>query len=385
MKKMISVIIPVYNIAQYLPRCIESVINQTYDKLQIILIDDGSTDGSDNICDQYANKDGRITVVHKKNGGLVSARKAGLQIASGEYIGFVDGDDYIERNMFQQLCDLIEETNADFVNTGFKKNDGNEIYGADTFKTYLINNENIAYFYKHNIFDLFSEDCIYPSIWSKLFKKEVIIKSYMNLPDEQSYGEDLLCLCKSVYYSKKIVTLNNAYYHYTLRENSLSHDKGISGLTAEYGLYDQLTKLFSEFGLLSELKNDIENRFVISASQWISSFFNINIPQYKFPFIEKINGRKIVIYGAGKVGQDYYSQICKYQDCHITALADKNSGNINFDYCNVVSIDDILKLDYDLIIIAVLNKSVSDSIKKNLISVGIDENKIYWCKPMRVS
>ncbi len=102
-EKLVSVIVAVYNIEEYLPRCVESIMHQTYRKLEIILVDDGSTDGSGDICDEYAGKDDRILVIHKKNGGLSDARNAGLERASGDYIGFVDGDDWIEEGMYRAM------------------------------------------------------------------------------------------------------------------------------------------------------------------------------------------------------------------------------------------------------------------------------------------
>ena len=113
---LISVIIPIYNVDAYLRRSIDSVIDQTYKNLEIILVDDGSTDDSAKICDEYSSYDERIRVIHKKNGGLVSARKAGIQLASGEYIAYVDGDDWIEDAMYQQLVEKIED--ADIIISG---------------------------------------------------------------------------------------------------------------------------------------------------------------------------------------------------------------------------------------------------------------------------
>lgn len=116
---MISVIVPVYNIEHYISECLESILNQTYTDLQIIIIDDGSTDGSGKICDEYAKKDKRIQVIHTDNYGPGHARKEGLQYARGEYVGFVDGDDRIQPQMYEELLREIEETGADFVHFGY--------------------------------------------------------------------------------------------------------------------------------------------------------------------------------------------------------------------------------------------------------------------------
>ncbi len=110
---LISVIVPVYNVERYLHRCLDSIISQTYRNLEIILVDDGSTDKSPKICDEYCAKDGRIKVIHKENSGAASARNAGLDIAKGDYIAFVDGDDFIDVSMYQQLCDSIQSNGTD--------------------------------------------------------------------------------------------------------------------------------------------------------------------------------------------------------------------------------------------------------------------------------
>ena len=112
MNSLISVIVPVYNVEDYLDRCIESIINQTYKNLEIILVDDGSTDSSGKKCDEYALRDGRIKVFHKENGGVSSARNMGLDIATGDYIGFVDSDDLLEHNMYEMLLNNAEKHNV---------------------------------------------------------------------------------------------------------------------------------------------------------------------------------------------------------------------------------------------------------------------------------
>ncbi|MDO4276034.1 MAG: glycosyltransferase family 2 protein [Eubacteriales bacterium] len=118
---MISVIVPVYNVAAYLDRCVESIINQMYADLEIILVDDGSPDNCGEMCDEWAKKDGRIKIIHKKNGGLSDARNAGLDIATGQYIGFVDSDDWIEPDMYQDLLGAIEQENTELAVTGIKR------------------------------------------------------------------------------------------------------------------------------------------------------------------------------------------------------------------------------------------------------------------------
>ena len=121
MNKTISVIVPVYNVASYLPQCLESILNQDYEDLQVLLIDDGSTDDSGAICDRFAAQDSRIQVIHQENGGAASAKNAGLRAASGKYLSFVDSDDYLEPDVYGFLVKILEETQADAVQGAFQE------------------------------------------------------------------------------------------------------------------------------------------------------------------------------------------------------------------------------------------------------------------------
>lgn len=120
MDGVISVIVPVYNVASYLSQCLDSILSQDYEKLEVILIDDGSTDDSGAICDAYAAQDGRIRVIHQKNGGAAAAKNAGLRIASGEYLSFVDSDDYLERDVFGYMVEVLRKENADMAQFAFR-------------------------------------------------------------------------------------------------------------------------------------------------------------------------------------------------------------------------------------------------------------------------
>ena len=121
MNQTVSVIVPVYNVAQYLPQCVDSILSQDYADLEVLLIDDGSTDASGEICDQYAAQDSRVRVIHQKNGGAAAAKNAGLRAASGDYLTFVDSDDYLEPNAYGFLMKTLLETGADAVQGSFRE------------------------------------------------------------------------------------------------------------------------------------------------------------------------------------------------------------------------------------------------------------------------
>ena len=170
MKPLISVILPIYNVAQFLPRCIESVCSQTYDNLEIILVDDGSPDDCGDICDKYAEKDNRIVVVHKQNGGLSDARNKGAEIANGEYITFIDSDDYVTDTYVEYLYSLIEKYHTRMslcTHTVVFEKGNNIIYGngKDEVLTTEICLERMLY-----------DDVINTSAWAKLYETEMVRK-----------------------------------------------------------------------------------------------------------------------------------------------------------------------------------------------------------------
>ena len=165
---LVSIIVPVYNVEYYLERCVQSLINQTYENIEIILVDDESTDRSTDICRQLAAQDDRIRVIHKKNGGLSSARNAGIKASRGEYIGFVDSDDYVDHRMFEVLVNDIRMYDADISQCGCEIIWENRIeYRNGTGKLYLWNK-------KQSLIELFSASLIETSVWDKLYKREVL-------------------------------------------------------------------------------------------------------------------------------------------------------------------------------------------------------------------
>ena len=382
----ISVIIPVYNGETHLSRCIESVRMQTHKNLQIILIDDGSADNSLVICEQFAQLDPRIEVYHTENRGLVAARKYGLTLATGAYIGFTDADDYIDAEMFYELLQKIIETDADFVHSGYieeiddiQKN----VYDFDEAimnmgDTYCRNN-----ILKKYVLGRKDENYISSSIWSKLFKREFIKKCYSPLPNEQQYGEDLLCLCRCILEAHKIVLMKKAMYHYVIGENTLSHLEYDEYMIKEVRLWNYFINFLQEYNCYEFLKDSayyfLKNRMidVISAD----SAIKIPIPQFYYKDLDLIRHKKIVIFGAGKVGRDYYTQISKYQDCEIVAWIDSKWYEYQLDYAEVVNIEKVLSIQWDLVIIAVKDKVIGMEIMDLLVKMGVDIEKINWQEP----
>ncbi len=214
---LLSVVIPVYNVKEYLERCVESVCGQTYKNLDILLIDDGSTDGSGELCDELAQKDNRIRVIHKENAGVSSARNVGLEYAIGELIAFVDSDDWLDATMYESLYTLMWEHDADVACCNYRRVMGEEIadysdnrvrvyYGAEMLDTYITGHENCF---------------ITPTLWNRLYRREVF--EGMQFPPIKKY-EDYMVSVQIFARIKKGVLTNRAYYNYSMRTTSLSHE-----------------------------------------------------------------------------------------------------------------------------------------------------------------
>lgn len=383
---LISVIVPIYNVEVYLRKCIDSIIAQKHTNLQIILVDDGSKDDSAAICDEYRQKDGRIEVVHKENGGLVSARKKGLAMARGKYIGFVDGDDYIDADFYSSMLRDIKEYDVDFVHSAVVREYGTKRQVSAQFEkgVYHIEGKQIDFIKKY-MFDTNETFCMYNGLPFKLFKAELIVSCYSNVPDTQWMGEDMLATVRCLLNSKKIYMDTYARYHYVIRNNSLCHQQNLDNLSKQAILYDTLLKVFEEYSVRDQMQEIVDDFF---KTRFITLIANLsperNIHIYSFSGISRIRGKKVVIYCAGKVGQDYYAQLCRYRDIEVVAWADKNNKRYSFDYAKVLGKEDIVSIETDYLLIATLSDQAFVEIRQELIDIGIDESKIIWEKPQKI-
>lgn len=209
----ISIIVPVYKVEKYLSRCIDSILAQTYTNIEIILVDDGSPDNCDKICDEYAKKDNRIKVIHKNNGGLSDARNAGLEIASGDYIGFVDSDDYIKEDMYQKLLKACIDNNAQLSICGRYDVFENEIIPSFSFSGFKIWNS------KEAIENLLTWNNLDSSACDKLFNKQLFKK--LRFPVGK-YNEDIFVMTNILHEVNKIVHIGESMYYYCHRPNSIT-------------------------------------------------------------------------------------------------------------------------------------------------------------------
>lgn len=216
MNDKISVIIPVYNVAPYLEKCLDSVCGQTYPNLEIIVVDDGSTDLSGKICDEYALRDPRIVVIHKENGGLADARNVGLSVAGGAYIGFVDSDDWIEKDMYERLYRLCEENNLDLVTARFREERMDCTAAANHFtdEFVLLDRRSLL----QSCVAGNQKILITNSVWDRLYKKSIL--EGLSFPKGKCY-EDVCFTINAFLRVQKAGHLDSMVYHYRIREDSI--------------------------------------------------------------------------------------------------------------------------------------------------------------------
>jgi len=210
---LVSVIVPIFKVEQYLRRCIDSILNQTYPNLEVILVDDGSPDRCGQICDDYAGTDQRIKVIHKPNGGLSDARNAGIEIATGDFIGFVDSDDFIHPEMYQTLYELLVNNQADIAQCSFQRvvDDGFKDPGPDSGLKILKQTEALEYLFTYSRVD-------YIVAWNKLYRKQLF--NEIRYPKSKIH-EDEATTYKLFYLSEKIAITGKKFYYYFQSPNSI--------------------------------------------------------------------------------------------------------------------------------------------------------------------
>lgn len=266
---LISIVIPIYNSAQYLGQCIESVINQTYSSIEIILVDDGSTDDSAQLCDAFAAKDPKGTkVIHTANGGTVRARELGWKIANGSYIGFVDSDDLVDEDYVESLVRPIKEDHEiDIVAGGYSKESkaGSSVVGY--------RNDVGTIPAERAIGTLFDFDFVGWSAWGKLYSRKVL-ESISGWWSYESYGDDTELNWKALRAANKVCFIKDTKYHFRVNDQSLTHvgiSEGYVGYIARYE------------GILGELREGGAERYLGMAEHIFRASYGYLLQMMQIP------------------------------------------------------------------------------------------------------
>lgn len=260
---LISIIVPVYNVEKYLERCVDSVVGQTYKNIEIFLVDDGSTDNSGEMCDCFEKNDSRIKVLHKKNGGLSDARNAALDIFSGEYVTFIDSDDYVSPQYIEILYNALKNTDSDISIAG-------HIRGNDTNYNFKENKQCV------NTIKMTNEEClnnwhdkyinVETTAWGKLYKSGLFRDNNIRYPKGKIF-EDMYTTHIIVKHSQNVCIVDNEIYYYFNRNDSIIHTQSVEKLLMKYDALTQRLEWFSANGytdashrlLIKQVKHIIKN------------------------------------------------------------------------------------------------------------------------------
>ncbi len=268
MNDLISVIVPVYNVQKYLPRCIESILNQSYKDIELILVDDGSPDNSGDICDYYAKKDSRVVVIHKENGGASSARNAGLDVAKGKFINFVDSDDYIPNDSLENLINLQKENDADLV--------------CCTYERYLQNNKIVPVKFYDKFFNIEKVDYeginillsdLFRGPWAKLFKNSIIKVNNILFDEKIKIGEDTIFVYSYLNKSKNIRCSNLLVYKYIINNASAMRSRHENFYRYIIPVTQTKIKFFSFLNINETIKKGLCCRCIIGGIDDVSHHY----------------------------------------------------------------------------------------------------------------
>lgn len=280
----ISVIVPVYNAEQYLPCCIDSIINQTLGSFELILVDDGSQDNSGAICDEYAKNDKRVTVIHKKNGGASEARNAGINTASGEYIMFVDSDDYIDENMLEDMLKKAEP-DVDLIISSLNMRISDKEYNYIMPDARYTVKEFLSEYYQSN----FPTICFCGPV-CKFYKTELINRYNIRFDENMRVGEDSYFNFSYIKYSKNVITMSNAYYWYMrVNENSLYSKFELYHFSDSKKAFLNQMKIIEEMNFNSFDKEEVTNKFAMGFIPTVVKAFETSSKEVCIQYMEMLS------------------------------------------------------------------------------------------------
>ena len=394
---LLSIVVPVYNVAPYLDRSIQSILGQTYRKLEIILVDDGSTDESGKICRKYAELDSRIKLISQENQGASAARRNGVRLASGAYMGFIDPDDYIDPDFYERLM----ECRGDFdmvVSQWLRESKSGTRRCNDTFPPEAYETtEEMEFLLRHmiNVSLPGGEVNIQPGIaaylWNKLFRTELVketveeIKVDLPISNDRPIIYGVMLKCRSVLFTEI------CGYHYQVRDGSIAHsvDKNCRHLKSTCEFYSLMETM---------LDGDPRRKFLLpqvqlkTAEDITRGVVRMGFPaqaqlQLKtpvFPFVNLLVGKRIALYGADLLGSSYQRQILKWNVCQLVAWVDENWEEYARTGLEVAPVEDLLEAEYDYVVLAVFDRASAESIRRKLIGNGIEDERILWRAPLEI-
>ncbi len=380
----ISIVVPVYNTKEYLTQCIESIIGQTHHNMEIILVDDGSNDGSELICDEYAGEDSRIKVIHRENGGLVSARREGVRTAASHWVSFVDSDDWIEKDMFEEMLTKAEECgNPDIVVArSFHEKGSLYFQRSGVIAPGVYQGNAISDIIPRMIIgDDSGEWGIEGSAWGKIYNRELLLSVLDQIDDRITYGEDGAMVYGMIPRCNSVAVMEGCYYHYRIHPGSMATSYNTGTFERLQLLKSYFEREFKETGIWEQQKAGVHKILFMFLMQAMKAMYDLDMG-YQFPFSMIDKEWRIVLYGAGVIGKCYYNSLKTAGYANLALWADKNYLSLQEQGYPVESPEDILRASYDYVLIAIEGKQNYEQIKDELVALGVDERKILWEAPV---
>jgi len=390
-RNLLSVIVPIYNVVPYLKQCLDSLVRQTYQNLEIILVDDGSTDGSEKICDAYAAQDDRVKVLHQANQGVAVARKHGVEAASGFHLSFVDSDDFVDQDLFQQLMERRQ--NFDLVVSRWIREDGEQTrmaYDKLALGAYQTP-EDMEFLLEHIVnvsspggtCNLLSGIVTY--VHNKLYKTSLVKQAMAGVDETITFGEDADFLYRYLLLCHSVLFTEICGYHYRIRRGSAAHglDSTCDYLRNTCKLYESLLPVFQTHPYREKLVEQLQYKMM---SLWGKApgrmgFLPQAVGSYVLPFMDRLAGRQIALYGAGPVGCRYRYQIERNHLCQVVLWVDEDWKNARRVGYEVDAPEALARQNFDYVVIAVWEEEEAAPIQEKLERMGVESEKILWNPP----
>lgn len=368
-------------------KCFRSILDQSYKNFEVILVNDGSTDLSKNICEKYETLDSRVKLINIIHSGSFQARKAGIDLAIGEYITFLDADDWIEQGAFEFAgTKLNKEPDIDLMTYAYissdvvEKNNYDEgIYYRDEIENTIINTM---------MFDSsIGKRRLNPSLCTKFIKSEILKAIHKDVSTIITLGDDAIVTYSAVCMSKKIAIYNNPFYHYESNKNSSTHVFPLESMQYISNFQNTIMEKMKEYRYLEKMQEQIDNYTRTLLSMFIKDWFCFELNA--IPFLLSLDAlrdcSKVLVYGAGVVGKSFVKQITLSKVFILSGWIDKKY-QVMSEYMGIKidSPENIKDFEFDRIIIAIENEEIAKQIELELIQkYKVADNKIYWTKPIR--
>lgn len=376
----VSILVPVYNVEKYIDRCLQSLIGQTYRNIEIILVDDGSTDHSGDICDSYARKDSRLKVIHKENGGVVSARKTGAEYVTGDYVCSVDSDDWIEANRILNFVEQGAYTKADmiYLEGYYKDYDNRSVLTETSISEGLYLGKQVIEQVFPMIIDtkICFQRMIRAMTWCWGIKKELFQKMWKKIDDRISMGDDYAHILCCLLEAQSVFLMRERGYHYVERMNSISHslnENALHGVRIWTQMVRDQMRLSGCDGQLYLHMVFLELWYIMNCDY---SLLLKKQRKYLYPYPIVRKGSKIAVYGGGTLGTQIVNALDYTKDYQVVIWVDKYSTYQPLPGHKVEDISKLADALFDFVVIAVLDIKIVEEIEQSLLKNGIPEYKI---------